>query len=68
MAKAGLSDVKTYLGFDYGTHVIGVAVGQTLTKTARPLTQLMVSRQGQIPWDDIDIFAGVCLPDSCGAV
>lgn len=28
------------LGFDYGTHKIGVAVGQTLTATANPLTTL----------------------------
>ncbi len=30
----------TLLGFDYGTHKIGVAVGQTLTGTATPLTTL----------------------------
>jgi putative holliday junction resolvase len=28
------------LGFDYGTHKIGVAVGQTLTRTATPLETL----------------------------
>ena len=28
------------LGFDYGTHKIGVAVGQTLTGTANPVTTL----------------------------
>jgi putative Holliday junction resolvase len=34
------------LGFDYGTHKIGVAVGQTLTATANPLTTLgMVNRK-----------------------
>lgn len=31
---------KTLLGFDFGTKRIGVAVGQTLTSTARPLTQV----------------------------
>lgn len=31
---------QTLLGFDYGTHKIGVAVGQTLTGTASPLTTL----------------------------
>ncbi len=30
----------TLLGFDYGTHKIGVAVGQELTGTATPLTVL----------------------------
>jgi putative Holliday junction resolvase len=34
------------LGFDYGTHKIGVAVGQALTGTANPLETLgMVSRK-----------------------
>ena len=31
---------KTLLGFDFGTKRIGVAVGQTLTSTASPLTQV----------------------------
>ncbi|MGD9393310.1 MAG: Holliday junction resolvase RuvX, partial [Chromatiales bacterium] len=31
---------ETLLGFDYGTRRIGVAVGQTLTGTATPLTTL----------------------------
>ncbi len=31
---------QTLLGFDYGTHKIGVAVGQQLTATATPLTTL----------------------------
>ena len=31
------------LGFDYGTRRIGVAVGDTLTRTARPLTTLDAS-------------------------
>ena len=29
--------LKTVIGFDYGTRWIGVAVGQTLTRQARPL-------------------------------
>lgn len=29
--------LKTVMGFDYGTHWIGVAVGQTLTRQASPL-------------------------------
>ncbi len=28
--------IKTVVGFDYGTHWIGVAVGQTLTRQASP--------------------------------
>jgi putative Holliday junction resolvase len=33
---------KTLLGFDYGTKRIGVAVGQTFTRTARPLETVSV--------------------------
>lgn len=33
------------LGFDYGTHKIGVAVGQALTRTATPLETLGMVRQ-----------------------
>ncbi len=32
--------VKTVIGFDFGTHWIGVAVGQTLTRQASPLGAL----------------------------
>lgn len=40
------------LGFDYGTHKIGVAVGQSLTGTATPLRTLgMVN--GQPDWQEI---------------
>jgi hypothetical protein len=41
------------LGFDYGTERIGVAVGQTLTGTASPLTTL--DAHGRNPdWTAID--------------
>ena len=42
----------TLLGFDFGTKRIGVAVGQTLTGNARPLTTLRVSNE-QPDWDAI---------------
>jgi len=32
--------IKTVIGFDFGTHWIGVAVGQTLTRQASPLTAI----------------------------
>ena len=32
--------LTTVIGFDFGTHWIGVAVGQTLTRQATPLTTL----------------------------
>lgn len=43
---------ETLLGFDYGTRRIGVAVGQTLTGTARPLTTLPC-RNGKPDWEAI---------------
>lgn len=39
------------LGFDFGTHRIGVACGNTLTLSARPLKTLMSGRD--VPWNDI---------------
>lgn len=39
----------TLLGFDFGTRRIGVAVGQTVTRTARPLCTLH-SRDGGVDW------------------
>ena len=39
------------LGFDYGTRRVGVACGNTLTQSARPLKTL--PRGGSPPWGDI---------------
>ncbi|MGS2722830.1 Holliday junction resolvase RuvX [Porticoccus sp. GXU_MW_L64] len=44
--------VKTLLAFDYGTRSIGVAVGQTITCSARPLTELR-AKDGTPNWDDL---------------
>ncbi len=44
--------MSTVLGFDFGTRSIGVAVGQTVTGTARPLKG--IKAQDGIPnWDEI---------------
>ena len=40
------------LGFDFGTKQIGVAVGQTLTREARPLCNLR-ARDGIPQWEQI---------------
>ncbi len=42
------------LAFDFGTRRIGVASGDTLTRTARPLTTLDVA--GELPWREIDLL------------
>lgn len=41
------------LGFDFGTKYIGIAIGQTTTNSARPLTCLKVKNR-QIHWQEID--------------
>jgi len=40
----------TLLAFDYGTHCIGVAIGSPLTRQARALASVRVSRAGQPDW------------------
>lgn len=56
MAKQDPLAVKfgsdTYLGFDFGTKKIGVAVGQTTTATASPLQTIPSIRQAP-DWDSI---------------
>ena len=41
--------IRTVIGFDYGSHWIGIALGQTLTLQARPLDAV---RNGD--WDAIE--------------
>lgn len=43
---------RTFLGFDFGMRNIGVAVGQNITQTAKPLTTLQ-SEKGVPPWQEI---------------
>ncbi len=43
----------TVLGFDYGTKSTGIAIGQTITSTARPLTALK-SHGGHPNWIEIE--------------
>ena len=40
--------IKTIIGFDYGTHWVGVAVAQTLTRQARPLAAIRNNDWGAI--------------------
>lgn len=46
---------STYLGFDFGLKRIGLAVGQLITKTAKPLVTVTV-QNNEIPWLHIDKF------------
>ncbi|MBC3767665.1 Holliday junction resolvase RuvX [Neptunicella marina] len=45
--------MKTYLGFDYGSRSIGVAVGQEITGTAAPLNALKAD-EGVPDWNLIE--------------
>ncbi len=47
------------LGFDFGTKRIGVAVGQTITQTARPLETVKAQQ-----WDAIDKLVKHWQPDA----
>ncbi len=52
----------TLLGFDYGTQKIGVAVGQTITHSARPLDTVAVHKS--IPaWNHMDKLMAAWHPD-----
>ena len=47
-----MPDADTLLGFDFGTHKIGVATGQQLTGTATPLT-ILHRVKNKPDWDGI---------------
>lgn len=53
----------TYLGFDFGTQRIGVAVGQALTRSARPLVTLR-ARSGQPEWAALDALIAEWRPNA----
>jgi putative Holliday junction resolvase len=53
---------RVLLGFDFGTRHIGIAVGQEITATARPLTS--VERRSNRPdWDAITALIEAWQPD-----
>ncbi len=51
------------LGFDFGLKRIGVAVGQTVTETARPLVTLKAN-QGEPQWDALNKLVKTWQPDA----
>jgi len=55
--------MSTLLGFDFGTHKIGIAVGQTITATASPLTTLSYIKQ-KPDWDGISNIIQEWKPDT----
>ena len=51
------------LAFDFGTQHIGVAVGQTITKTSSPLIVINVAREGKEIWNTISNIIDEWKPD-----
>ena len=51
------------LAFDYGAKYIGIAVGQTITKTSSPLTVLDVKEEGKNLWNTINALLDEWKPD-----
>jgi putative holliday junction resolvase len=54
--------VEKILGFDYGTKYIGVASGQTLTKTATPICSIRAT-SGTTNWPEIAKLINNWQPD-----
>ncbi|MGD9152864.1 MAG: Holliday junction resolvase RuvX [Gammaproteobacteria bacterium] len=53
----------TLLGFDFGTKSIGVAVGQTITKSAKPLTVIKV-KDDNLDWSKVTQLIDEWKPDA----
>ncbi|MGR8946553.1 MAG: Holliday junction resolvase RuvX [Gammaproteobacteria bacterium] len=55
--------IATLMAFDYGTKRIGIAVGQTISQTAEPLS-VVPQNHGQIDWLSIEKIIAEWRPDS----
>ncbi|MBN1379508.1 MAG: Holliday junction resolvase RuvX [Gammaproteobacteria bacterium] len=53
MADPSISNNQTILAFDFGLRRLGIAVGQSLTQTAQPLTTL-ICKNGTPDWHEIE--------------
>lgn len=51
-------------GFDFGMRRIGVAIGQSVTKTANPLI-ILKAKDGVPSWDEIDKLIKTWKVDAC---
>jgi putative holliday junction resolvase len=58
-----MPEIKTVVGFDFGSKYIGVAVGQTSPCLAQPLTSLTV-KKGDLPWQQIEHLIQIWSPDA----
>ena len=55
--------MSSLLGFDFGSHKIGIAVGQTVTATASPLITLSYIKQ-KPDWNGIEKLISEWKPDT----
>lgn len=62
-AKKQKNDAKILVAFDFGMKRIGVAIGQTITKTAHPLDTIQ-AKKGEPNWDAIAKLIKKWLPDA----
>lgn len=53
-----------FLAFDYGEKRIGCAVGQMITKKARPLATLVNPQRHQPVWDKVDKLIREWIPEA----
>lgn len=58
-----MPEIKTVIGFDFGSKYIGVAVGQISPSLAQPLTSLTV-KNGGFPWGEIKQLLEIWAPDA----
>jgi putative holliday junction resolvase len=58
-----MPDIKTVLGFDFGSKYIGVAIGFTSPTMAQPLTHLTM-QTGAPPWQEITALLNTWSPDA----
>src|SRR3990167_2965995 len=63
MNKSANNIPKILIGFDFGMKRIGVAIGQTVTQTARPLDTIQ-SKNGVPNWDAVAKLIKKWLPDA----
>jgi putative Holliday junction resolvase len=58
-----MPDMGCSMGFDFGSHKIGIAVGQSITATATPLTTLSYVKH-KPDWDGIERIISEWKPDT----
>lgn len=55
--------LKGIIGIDFGLKHIGIAFGQLISRTSKPLGSVSV-RKGQISWDELDVYYNTWQPDA----